>query len=54
MISMITWLWNIRHRKLIEETRRIMRLHWFLRQECGLKEVDRLTAKDLRKVVGCA
>ena len=53
MISPITWLWNIRHRKLIEETKRIMRLHWFLRHECGLKEADRLTVEDLRELLKC-
>jgi len=40
MIGPITWLWNIRHRKLIDETKRIMRFYWFLRHDCGLEEVD--------------
>ena len=40
-------------RKLIEETKQIMRLHWFLRHECGLKEADRLTAEDLRELLKC-
>jgi len=35
MISPITWLWNIRHRKLIEETKAIIRLHQFLWYEVG-------------------
>ena len=34
--------------RLIRETKAIMRLHFFLRHECGLKEADRLTARDLR------
>lgn len=50
---MFTWLWNIRHRKLIAETKQIMRLHWFLRYKCGLIEVDRLTAEDLRELLKC-
>lgn len=51
MISPITWFWNIRHRRLIEETRQIMRLHWFLRHDCGLMEVDELSTKELRELV---
>jgi len=35
MISPITWFWNIRHRKLIEETKAIIRLHQFLWYEVG-------------------
>lgn len=45
---MFTWLWNIRHRKLIEETKEIMRLYFFLRNDCGLRYADRLSARDLR------
>lgn len=48
MISPITWLWNIRHRKLIQETKAIIWLHQFLRYECGLKCADKLSAKDLK------
>ena len=51
MISPITWLWNIRHRKLLEETKQIMRLHWFLRHDCGLKCADKLSAKDLKHLL---
>ena len=50
MISLITWLWNIRHRELIEETKRIMRFYWFLRHDCGLKYTDKLSTKDLKKL----
>ena len=52
MISPITWLWNIRHRKLLRETKAIIRLHQFLRYDCGLKETDRLSAKELKSLVG--
>ncbi len=51
MISPITWLWNIRHRKLIEETKAIMGLYLFLRHDCGLKYADRLSAKELRELL---
>ena len=51
MISPITWLWNIRHRKLIEETKAIIRLHQFLRYDCGLREADELSAKELREIL---
>lgn len=50
MISPITWLWNIRHRKLIDETKQIIRLHWFLRHDCGLRSADKLSAKDLKRI----
>jgi hypothetical protein len=48
MISLITRLWNIRHRKLIQETKAIIRLHRFLRYDCGLKCVDEFSAKQLK------
>ncbi len=48
MISPITWLWNIRHRKLIEETMAMIRLYFFLKHDCGLGEADRLSARELR------
>ena len=51
MISPITWLWNIRHRKLIKETKQIMRFYWFLRYEVGLEYADRLSAKDLKQLL---
>jgi len=53
MISPITWLWNIKHRKLVEETKAIIRLYLFLRHECGLREADRLSARELRKLLEC-
>jgi len=53
MISPITWLWNIRYRKLIEETRRIMEFYWFLRHDCGLREADKMSAKELRELLLC-
>jgi hypothetical protein len=49
MISPITWLWNLRHRKLIEETKRIIRFNEFLRHEVGLKEP--LSAKQLKELI---
>ena len=45
---MFTWLWNIRHRKLIEETKLIIRFYEFLRHKVGLKYADKLSAKYLR------
>lgn len=51
MISPITWLWNIKHGKLIEETKTIMRLYFFLRNDYGLKEAYRLGARKLRKLL---
>jgi len=51
MISPITWLWNIRHRKLIEETKAMIRLYLFLRHDCGLREVDKLSAKELKELL---
>jgi len=50
---MLTWLWNIKHRKLIKETKSIMRMYFFLRNDCGLKEADKLSARDLRFLVRC-
>ena len=35
---------------LIRETKMVIRLHQFLRYECGLKVADQLTAKDLKKI----
>ena len=51
MIGPIIWIWNIRHRKLIEETKAIIRLYQFLRYDCELKEADRLRAKDLKELL---
>ncbi len=39
-------------KKLIKETKAIIRLHQFLRYECGLKEADKLSVKDLRHIAG--
>ncbi len=51
MISPITWLWNMRHRKLIEETKAMVRLYQFLRLDCGLKEADKLSARELKELL---
>jgi hypothetical protein len=51
MTGPMTWLWNIKHRKLIEETKAIIRLYEFLRYDCGLKEADKFSAKELREVL---
>ncbi|MDD5155097.1 MAG: hypothetical protein PHF11_01250 [Candidatus Omnitrophica bacterium] len=48
---MFTWLWNIRHRKLIEETKAMIRFYLFLRHDCGLKEADKLNARELRRLL---
>jgi len=39
--------------KLIKETKAIIRLYLFLKHECGLREADRLRAKELRKLLRC-
>lgn len=46
MINPITWLWNIRHRKLLADTRRLIRLKTFLEQETGIKH--NFNTKELR------
>ena len=51
MISPVTWLWNIRHRKLIEETKAIIRLYQFLRYDCGLKEADGIAVSQLKAIL---
>ena len=38
MISPMTWLWNFKHRKLLEETRRLIRIQMFLMDDIGLRE----------------
>jgi len=48
MISLVTWLWNLRHRELIEETRALLRLHFFLK-EVGI-EKD-LSVKELKTLL---
>jgi hypothetical protein len=35
---------------LIEETKAMIRLYLFLRHECGLREADRLSARELREL----
>ena len=54
MISPMTWLWNFKHRKLLEETRRLIRIELFLRNDLGLKgdipvESLRMISNTLRK-----
>ncbi len=39
--------------KLIKETKAIIRLYLFLRHECGLRETDRLSTKELRGLLRC-
>lgn len=39
--------------KLVEESKVIMRLHFFLRQDCRLKYADKLRARELRELLGC-
>jgi len=46
-----TWAWNIRHRKLIEETRQLMNFRWFLVHDCGLRWVEKAPVKDLRQLL---
>jgi len=48
MISLTTLWWNWRHRKLIEETKRIICIRAFL-DECGLGKYH-FSAKDLLRV----
>jgi len=38
---------------LIEETKAIIRLYLFLRHECGLREADKLKAKELKELLAC-
>jgi len=37
-------------KKLIEETKAIIRLYLFLRYECGLKYTDKLSARELKEM----
>jgi len=46
-----TWMWNIRHRKLIEETKVLMNFRWFLVHECGFRWVEKLAVKDLKSLL---
>jgi len=36
---------------LVEETKVIIRLYLFLRHECGLREADRLSTRELRELL---
>jgi len=38
---------------LIEETKAIMRMYLFLRHECGLREADKLGAREIRELLRC-
>ena len=38
-------------KRLIEETKSIIRLYQFLRYDCGLKFVDKLSSKNLKEVL---
>jgi len=35
-------------KKLIQETKALIQLYLFLERDCGLRDVDKLSAKDLR------
>ncbi|OGX15048.1 MAG: hypothetical protein A2166_06425 [Omnitrophica WOR_2 bacterium RBG_13_41_10] len=37
--------------KLIEETRALIRLYLFLRRDCGLMYADKLSAKNLKRLL---
>ncbi|GEM_PF-2363492 len=37
----------------VEETKAMVRLFLFLRCDCGLKEADNLTSKDLQSLLKC-
>ena len=38
---------------LVEETKAMMRFYFFLRYEVGLKEADKLGARELRELLRC-
>lgn len=38
-------------KSLIEETKKIIRFHHFLRYDCGLKVVDKLSVKQLKSLL---
>jgi hypothetical protein len=46
-----TWLWNIRHRKLIEETRKLMNFRWFLVHDCGFRWVEKIPVSELKEAM---
>ena len=37
--------------KLIQNTKAIIRFYLFLRYDCGLKEADKFSAKELREIL---
>lgn len=37
--------------KLIRETKAIIRLYLFLRHECGLREADKLSDREMRELL---
>ena len=37
--------------KLVQDTKAIIRFYFFLRYDCGLKEADKFSAKELREVL---
>jgi len=37
--------------KLIRETKAMIRLYLFLRYECGLREADKLSAREMRELL---
>jgi len=39
--------------ELLEETKAIIRLYLFLRHDCGLREADRLSARELKDLLKC-
>lgn len=38
-------------KKLFEETKAMIMLYLFLRHDCGLKEADKLSAKDIKELL---
>ncbi len=38
-------------KRLVEETKAIIRFYLFLRYDCGVKEVDRLSARELKRLL---
>ena len=40
-------------KKLLEETKAMIRLYLFLRHDCGLKYADKLSARELKEVLKC-
>ncbi len=38
-------------KNLLEETRAIVGLYWFLRHDCGLKYADKLSIRELKELM---